>query len=252
MSTDDEIEAEMMTSGDYLLRIDETICGITDALERLSINDEEKLDHDIPDGEGDDDPKAVKFSTKTAKLPKIVLKSFSGDILRFQEFWECLDSAVHSNEDLNKTAKYNFLRSLLEGEAAATISGLSLTADIYEEAVCILRSRYGNKQVLISAHIDNLLHLTPVVSSKDITKLRGLHSEIEINVRRLKHLDVAGSHYGPIIISIIMSKLPDEIKLIVSRSMASMSTEESDKEWKIGELIRILKQEIESRKCVIS
>ena len=63
----------------------------------------------------------------------------------------------------------------------------------------------------------------------------------------VKCLDIASSHYGPILISIVMSKLPDDIKLIVSRSMASVSTEESDKEWNIDELIRILKQEIESR-----
>ena len=102
-----------MTSGDYLTSIDETIFGITDALERLSINNEEKPDLDILDLEGDDDPNDVKFSIKTDKLLKLVSKSFSGDILRSQEFCECFDSAVYSNEDLNKTTKYNYLRSLL-------------------------------------------------------------------------------------------------------------------------------------------
>ena len=121
------------------------------------------------------------------------------------------------------------------------------TAANYEEAIRILRSRYGNKQALISVHIDKLLNLTPVISSKEIKSVRGLHDEIEINVRSLKNLDIASSHYGPILISIVMSKLPDDIKLIVSRTMASVSTKESDKEWKIDKLIRILKQEIESR-----
>ena len=121
------------------------------------------------------------------------------------------------------------------------------TAANYEEAIRILRSRYGNKQALISVHIDKLLNLTPVISSKEIKSVRGLHDEIEINVRSLKNLDIASSHYGPILISIVMSKLPDDIKLIVSRTMASVSTKESDKEWKIDKLIRILKQEIESQ-----
>ena len=40
MLNDDEIEAEIMTSGDYLMSIDETIFGVADALERLTLNDD--------------------------------------------------------------------------------------------------------------------------------------------------------------------------------------------------------------------
>ena len=60
MLNDDEIEAEIMTSGDYLMSIDETIFGVADALERLTLNDDEKHDSDILELEGDDHPNVVK------------------------------------------------------------------------------------------------------------------------------------------------------------------------------------------------
>ena len=101
-----------------------------------------------------------------AKLPKVHLKSYSGDVLLFQEFWECYRSAVHDNGHLDKVTKFNYLRSLLQGTAAATISGLSLSEENYEEAITLLKSRYGNKQVLISAHIDKLLTLLLLVMFK--------------------------------------------------------------------------------------
>ena len=70
--------------------------------------------------------------------------------------------------------KYTYLRSLLDGDAAAAISGLSLTAENYDEAVSLLRSRYGNKQVLISAHIDKLLNLSSLATSSTTKNLRYL------------------------------------------------------------------------------
>ena len=74
-----------------------------------------------------------------------------------------------------------------------------------------------------------------------------MHDAIEINVRGLKNLDITSSNYGPILVSIVMSKLPDDIKLIVSRSMSSATKEETEGEWKIDELMKAFKQEIESR-----
>ena len=61
----------------------------------------------------------------------------------------------------------------------------------------------------------------------------------------LKNLDITSSHDGPILVSIVKSKLPDDIKLLVSRSMAN--TADDNAEWKIDKLMTSFKQEIESR-----
>ena len=140
---------------------------------------------------------SIKASTVFARLPKLTLKTFSGDILKFNEFWQSYELSIHYNNTLDAVTKFNYLRNLLEGDAASSISGLSLTGVNYNEAINILHSRYGNKQVLISSHIDKLLSLPSVNSSNDLQDLRKLYGEIETNVRSLKNLDIK-QHRFPI------------------------------------------------------
>ena len=92
-----------------------------------------------------------------------------------------------------------------------------------------------------------MLNLPIVASGKDVDKLRNIYDCVEVNVRSLKSLDITIAHYGPILVSIIMSKLPSDIRLLITRNMATLLTSPSDENWQIDELLKILKQEIESR-----
>ena len=60
--------------------------------------------------------------------------------------------------------KFNYLKGCLKGEAGAAISGWSLSSENYKEAVSILRDRFGNEQVLISAHMESLLKIDKIRS----------------------------------------------------------------------------------------
>ena len=53
----------------------------------------------------------------------------------------------------------------LERTARDAISGLTLTAANYKEAVEILQKRFGSRQQIISKHMDILLNLDPVVKA---------------------------------------------------------------------------------------
>ena len=284
LSTEDEFTKEIEESGTYVLRIDEAIFAITDALEDSSDDDGVPP---LETSDEEDSKKAVKKKSRSKKsssksssskkpstkvensnsdrddnvsededercyqssksLPRIPLKKFGGNVLEYSEWWECFEEAVHAKKSLKNVMKFNYLRQLLEGEAASVIRGIPLTSKNYTEAVALLDSRYGNKQVLISAHMDKLLSLPAVKSNSNTKKLRDLHDEIEVNVRCLKNLDVASSTYGPMLINIVMNKLPNDVKLIVSRSMAAASLEVTEDKWKIDELLKHLKQEIDSR-----
>ena len=109
------------------------------------------------------------------------------------------------------------MKSFLQGPALSSINGLSLTVENYDEAVKILIKRYGNKQVLISSHIEKLLNITPVISINDVKRIRKVYDEIEVHTRNLKSLSVNTDQYGPVLVSIVMSKIPSEIKLVISR-----------------------------------
>ena len=145
------------------------------------------------------------------KLPKLDLRKFDGDISKWPSFWDAFESSVHSNTKLAPVDKLNYLNSLLVNSASEAISGLSLTAANYDEAVTILKRRFGNKQLIINRHMKTLLNISSVKSSLNIQVLRQLHDLIESQVRSLKSLGVSSSSYGSLLSSVVMSKLPQDL-----------------------------------------
>ena len=66
---------------------------------------------------------------------------------------------MHKNALLTNVDKFNYLRSPLDGPALNSITGLPLTEQNYKEATEILTDRFGNKQIIISSHMEALLKL---------------------------------------------------------------------------------------------
>ena len=91
-----------------------------------------------------------KFTRKKeaihVKLPKITLKSFSGNPIE----WPCFQAPVDKNSDVSGVDKMNYLSGLLKGEAARVIQGLPLSESNYKRAVNLLKERFCQKQVLIN------------------------------------------------------------------------------------------------------
>ena len=78
---------------------------------------------------------SLKFQTSSVNLPKLDFEKYSGDLSRFQEFWDSFFSAVHESKRLRPVEKLNYLRAKLEGNAKRAIAGLEITNDNYEVAV---------------------------------------------------------------------------------------------------------------------
>ena len=93
-----------------------------------------------------------------AKLPKLTLDKFNGEVLSWQGYWDQYYVAIHTNSSLSDIGKFNYLRSYLTETTSECVKGLSLTSANYQEkAVEILKELYGNKQVLISSYMDVLV-----------------------------------------------------------------------------------------------
>ena len=174
------------------------------------------------------------------KLPKLSLKRFNGDLTKWMTFWDTFESAVHNNPTLTSIDKFNYLNSLLESAAAEAIAGLTLTSANYEEAIATLRRRFGNKQLIVNRHMDLLLNLEGVTSQHNLKGLRQLYDIVESNVRGLRSLGVPSSSYGGLLSSILISKLPPELRLIVSREL-------SEGEWDFESMMKIIEREVEAR-----
>ena len=152
-----------------------------------------------------------------AKLPKLTLREFSGDVFEFSVFLETFQSSVDSNNALRAIDKFTYLRSLLKGTAAATISGLQLTAENYRVALELLQKRYGDKQVITAHLMDGLLKLEPVKRADDLSHLRAVYDKLESHLRNLKTLGINSQQYGPVMIPVILTKLTAEIRLEITR-----------------------------------
>lgn len=151
------------------------------------------------------------------KLPKITLPHFNGSLMKWPTFWDSYESAVHNNKDLSDVDKFNYLRLLSAYDA---IAGLTLSAANYREAIEILKKRFGNKQMIIAKHMETLLNAEAVTTDNHLKELHNLYDTTESHIQSLKSLGVEAASYGAMLSSVLLTKLPPDLRLIVSRNVS--------------------------------
>ena len=179
-------------------------------------------------------------STKlNARLPKLELPKFNGDHTKWQTFWDKFNAIVDES-DISDINKFTYLQSLLRDEAQQSIAGLSLTAENYKFAREILENRFGQKERIISGHIQKLLQMATNKKAESQEQLWRLHDQIQINIRSLENLGISGSTYGVILVPIIMHLLPESIRYEYTRHCEG-------KERDLDYLLTFLQEEIRRR-----
>lgn len=93
------------------------------------------------------------------KLPKLELSKFDGDVLKFQNFWDQFEVAIHDNDNVPSVKKFTYLHSVLEGIAYHTIGGFEVTSADYQHAVDALKHRFGRKRIIISSLVKSIIQL---------------------------------------------------------------------------------------------
>ena len=96
-------------------------------------------------------------------------------------------------------------------------------------------------KLMIYSYISKLLKLENITDVKDVSRLRKLFDTIDIQVRNLKNVGYEPERYGPLLISIITSKTPDDLNLITSKRFDSADT------WDKEIILNALKTEITAR-----
>lgn len=171
--------------------------------------------HHVNDGRTTSPSNLTNTAVKP-RLPKLTLPRFRGDVTSWNTFWDSFDSAIHSNQSISKIDKFNYLKSLLDGQAARVIQGLNLTTTNYDSAITLLQDRFGKPQQIISAHTDELLKI-PSCTNDKLQTLRMVYDKISVHTRGLSSMGISSKEYGSLLIPVIMSKLPAEIRLQMIR-----------------------------------
>ncbi len=113
--------------------------------------------------------------------PKLNLPRFSGDITQFTSFWQSFEYSVHGNDTISQVNKLNYLMNLLDGPGQPALAGLELTAGNYNNALETLHSRFGNKQQIITSHMQAWLKLQSSPNDK-VSQLRCIYDNINVHV----------------------------------------------------------------------
>ena len=183
--------------------------------------------------------KVNPFRGVGVKLPKIKIKQFSGDATEWKAFIEAFDATVHARTDISYIEKFTYLKGFLTDGALQTIEGLPLTNDNYENAREILQKRYGNPQLIVSSRMNSLLKL-PKILHANAKDMRNIYDKVEINIRALNSAGISSEHFGVMLIPIVLEKLPDMVKLQISRKLGSDN-------WCIADFMNCINDEISAR-----
>ena len=89
-----------------------------------------------------------------------------------------------------------------------------------------------------------LLNLEPVTSSRNTKSLRHLYDKVETQVQCLRSLGVTPSSYGSVLASIVMSTIPHDLCLIVSREV-------SNEEWEFETVLSVIEREVEAQERAV-
>ena len=147
-----------------------------------------------------------------AKLPKLTLPKFGGEVLEWRPFWEQFLAIIDARDDLEDVRKFAYLNSYLVGDAKMAIAGLSQIGDSYAAACAILKERFGRPEKIIFAHVQALLGVQ-VPDRPSVEALWTLYSNLQSHIRSLEALSITGEQYGVILTPLILSRLPASLRL---------------------------------------
>lgn len=147
------------------------------------------------------------------KLPRLNIPKFSGDYQEWFAFFDLFNSTVHHNKSLSKSQKLQYLKSLLEGEAAVLLNHLAITDQNYDEAYEKLSSRYNKKKHIMSSFIKSFLDIVAVPKS-NLRKITNCADEV---IRGMNSLGAEAQARDPWLIYIILNKLDQDTKRLWSQ-----------------------------------
>ena len=91
--------------------------------------------------------------------------------------------------------------------------------------------------------MDAILKL-PNISAVDDTKgVRKVYDRLETHIRSLQALGIDSKQFGPLLVPVLLDRLPAELSLIISRQYDSTKGDV----WELNDVLSSLKKEIEAR-----
>uniref|UniRef100_A0A915IC80 Uncharacterized protein n=1 Tax=Romanomermis culicivorax TaxID=13658 RepID=A0A915IC80_ROMCU len=214
------LESQIEEIRDLIMRLSGTVQGTSNNVPLASYN---------PNS-------SPRWDSLRIQLPKLQLPAFYGDPLKWIEFWDAFEAAVH-RQDIPPVQKFSYLLSNLRGSAYKAIEGIAVTNATYNDAIEILKNRFGDNKV-IKRGLYSQLKAMPKSTSKTLD-LRHTLENIERITRQLKSL--REDLEQPALMMLILEKLPTDILIKLGEMKPA------HKEWTVDLLSHNLNEIIRNK-----
>ena len=153
-------------------------------------------------------------SRRKLKLPKIELKTFSGEVRDWLGFWSQF-KRIHEDKDIEVEDKFQYLiQATSTGTRAREIvESFPPTAANYEKVINSLKNRFGREELFIEYYIRELLGLV----IKNVTAVKGrentskLYDLLESHLRALESIGITSEKYAAMLFPLVESCIPEEL-----------------------------------------
>lgn len=146
------------------------------------------------------------------RLPKISLQTFDGKVTEWNAYYDLFKSIVHENQTLTNVERFRYLLSSLKGEPYNLLKTIQITDSNYEDALQILLTRYENKRIIATKHLDRILDLEPMSEKNIEQSLRNIMNTFSENYAALKALGINVSDWSFILLNVLLRKITPNIR----------------------------------------
>ncbi len=182
------------------------------------------------------------------KLPKLKLVEFSGCPREWLKFWSQF-KGIHENDDMSSEEKFQYLIQATVSESIArdVVSSFPPTAENYEKAIDHLKTRFGNKKVLVEVYVRDLLKLMLTKSEgKQKLPLASLYDKLATQLNALESLGVTTDDCAAILYPLVESAISEETLVTWERIRRHRDFNAHGDHDQLKELMKFLKSEVES------
>ena len=144
-------------------------------------------------------------------LPRLTLPTFDGNPGEWVKWFALFRTLVHDQPTLTPTEKMAHLQSAVTGLAQRTIEGMLYRGELYEEAIKVLKDRFGRESDIIHANL-NRIFSCPSPAHLDPGSLEKFHATVHCAVSVFQSMGHQGDLHSYENLRRVVEKLPIELK----------------------------------------
>lgn len=143
------------------------------------------------------------------RLPRIELPTFSGSYEEWPAFKDLFMSLVHNNKMLSDVQRLHYLKTSVTAEASSLLRHIQITSDNYSQAWLILKTRYGNKRLILNNNLKKLVNQRKMTTQSAV-QLKVLLDTTSECLHNIQNLNVSVDSWDPLVLFLLVQKLDPE------------------------------------------